>query len=160
MGVIICLLALLTPASFTDNIIRAEQELHHTLFELYNPNVIPITDKSGTINVSMALFIMSVNSIDKKSQTFTLRSFLDVKWTDQFLTWESEDFGGVKKINVKNENIWLPDLALMNVYDSPTKMGQKDLRTTVNNDGNRKAMNRNWSNQKANPALKTKAGNK
>ena len=25
---------------------------------------------------------------------------------------------------------------------------------------NRKAMSRNWSNQKANPALKTKAGNK
>ena len=25
---------------------------------------------------------------------------------------------------------------------------------------NRKTMNRNWSNQKANPALKTKAGNK
>ena len=25
---------------------------------------------------------------------------------------------------------------------------------------NRRAMNRNWSNQKANPALKTKAGNK
>ena len=25
---------------------------------------------------------------------------------------------------------------------------------------NRKAMNRNWSNQMANPALKTKAGNK
>ena len=28
------------------------------------------------------------------------------------------------------------------------------------NKSNRKAMNRNWSNQKANPALKTKAGNK
>ena len=28
------------------------------------------------------------------------------------------------------------------------------------NRSNRKAMNRNWSNQKANPALKTKAGNK
>ena len=27
------------------------------------------------------------------------------------------------------------------------------------NKSNRKAMNRNWSNQKANPALKTKAGN-
>ena len=25
---------------------------------------------------------------------------------------------------------------------------------------NRKAMNRNWSNQKSNPALKTKAGNR
>ena len=29
-----------------------------------------------------------------------------------------------------------------------------------NKKSNRKAMNRNWSNQKANPALKTKAGNK
>ena len=27
-------------------------------------------------------------------------------------------------------------------------------------ESNRKAMNRNWSNQKSNPALKTKAGNK
>ena len=27
------------------------------------------------------------------------------------------------------------------------------------NKSNRKAMNRNWSNQKANPALKTKTGN-
>ena len=27
-------------------------------------------------------------------------------------------------------------------------------------ESNRKAMNRNWSNQKANPALKTKVGNK
>ena len=28
------------------------------------------------------------------------------------------------------------------------------------NESNRKAMNRNWSNQKENPALKTKSGNK
>ena len=30
----------------------------------------------------------------------------------------------------------------------------------ISDNSNRKAMNRNWSNQKANPALKTKAGNK
>ena len=38
---------------------------------------------------------------------------------------------------------------------------QKSLETgRVPKRSNRKAMNRNWSNQKANPALKTKAGNK
>ena len=41
---------------------------------------------------------------------------------------------------------------------------RKDNRLILMNKGlkgksNRKAMNRNWSNQKANPALKTKAGN-
>ena len=37
----------------------------------------------------------------------------------------------------------------------PKNMHVKDVKKS-----NRKAMNRNWSNQKANPALKTKAGNK
>ena len=31
--------------------------------------------------------------------------------------------------------------------------------TSIDEKSNRKAMNRNWSNQKANPALKTKTGN-
>ena len=33
-------------------------------------------------------------------------------------------------------------------------------RYKIEEKSNRKAMNRNWSNQKANPALKTKTGNK
>ena len=35
-----------------------------------------------------------------------------------------------------------------------------DPSGTILGKSNRKAMNRNWRNQKANPALKTKAGNK
>ena len=34
------------------------------------------------------------------------------------------------------------------------------IKIKVHYKSNRKAMNRNWSNQKANPALKTKTGNK
>ena len=45
------------------------------------------------------------------------------------------------------------------------KLGMKHQRFKLiifcsNDKNNRKAMNRNWSNQKANLALKTKAGNK
>ena len=39
------------------------------------------------------------------------------------------------------------------------ELGIETLRMSLEK-SNRKAMNRNWSNQKANPALKTKAGNK
>ena len=48
---------------------------------------------------------------------------------------EIEGLWRVKKINVQNEHIWLPDLALINVYDSPTKLGQKEGRTTVDDNG-------------------------
>ena len=135
MGFIIFLLASFTPALVANNITRTEQELHRKLFEFYNPDVMPIKNKSETIDISMDIFIMNIDNIDEKSQTFSIRGFLEVKWTDQFLTWRSKDYGGVKKINVKNENIWLPDLALMNVYDSPTELGQKEGRTTIDNNG-------------------------
>ena len=132
---LIILLALFTPALFMDNFTRREWKLHQTLFEDYNPDVIPINGLSDTVNVSVDVFIMSIHSIDEKDQTFTLRGFLEVKWTDQFLKWSPQDFGDVTKINVKNEHIWLPDLALMNAYDSPTEMGQRDGRTSIDNYG-------------------------
>ena len=40
------------------------------------------------------------------------------------------------------------------------KKRRKDNRLILLYKSNRKAMNRNWSNQKANPALKTEEGNK
>ena len=135
MIMVIFLISFFLPALFTNNITRTEQELHRSLFELYNSDVIPIINKSDTVNVSVDIFIKSIINIDEKSQTFTLHGFLEVKWTDQFLEWKTHEFGGVKKINVKNDNIWLPDLALLNAYDSPTEMGQKDGRTSVNHNG-------------------------
>ena len=40
------------------------------------------------------------------------------------------------------------------------RMNYHKLLEELSTQGNRKAMNRNWSNQKVNPALKTKTGNK
>ena len=45
------------------------------------------------------------------------------------------------------------------LLDIPTSLNRTNYFNFVF-ESNRKAMNRNWSNQKANPALKTKAGNK
>ena len=46
-------------------------------------------------------------------------------------------------------------------YYRLTRKRQILIKLSVDdNESNRKAMNRNWSNQKANPALKTKTGSK
>ena len=45
-------------------------------------------------------------------------------------------------------------LSSTQIIDWPTTKGATLIKS------NRKAMNRNWCNQKANPALKTKTGNK
>ena len=117
------------------NVTFAEIDLHRKLFELYNPDIMPVRNRSESLEVTAILYIMSIDNIDERSQTFTMRGFMEYKWRDEFLTWNPEDYGGITKINVKNDNIWLPDLALMNVYDNPTELGQRDGRTSVYHDG-------------------------
>ena len=51
-----------------------------------------------------------------------------------------------------------PTAKVIRRRDLGLKSHPKDWR--IRGKSNRKAMNRNWSNQKANPALKTKTGNK
>ena len=50
-------------------------------------------------------------------------------------------------------------LKLFNIY-SLEYFNDTVMHMLCDDKSNRKAMNRNWSNQKANPALKTKTGNK
>ena len=50
--------------------------------------------------------------------------------------------------------------ALTLISGAPDTRAHHNLLHSESGRSNRKAMNRNWSNQKANPAVKTKAGNK
>ena len=131
--IIVCLsLALLVLSRGTKAL--TEVDLHRKLFEFYNPDVLPVLNKSDPIEVAVDLYIWNIDTIDEKSQAFTIRAFLENRWTNSFLTWNHTKYG-VKTINVRNENIWLPDLALENVYDTPTELGQRDGRSTVDYNG-------------------------
>ena len=113
----------------------SETDLHETLFNGYRPDVRPRKNMSDSLDIKMDIHIMSIEDIDEKRQTFTLRAFLEVTWKDEFLTWEPAKYGGVTSINVANSNIWLPDLALLDVYDTLTDIGQKDGRTVIDHEG-------------------------
>ena len=58
------------------------------------------------------------------------------------------------------ELLQLLDSAIANQPNKKLNIHNANKYTLVVKKSNRKAMNRNWINQKANPALKTKTGNK
>ena len=64
---------------------------------------------------------------------------------------------------IKSENKCLRDLVerqLACSFNNTRSFSMWSIKPYLSMKSNRKAMNRNWSNQKANPALKTKTGNK
>lgn len=42
-----------------------------------------------------------------------------MSWTDSRLTWDPEDFGGLKRLRVNAEQIWVPDVTLYNAVEPP-----------------------------------------
>ena len=117
------------------NAILTEKDLHTKLFDGYKADVMPRSNISENIPITLDMQILSIESIDEKKQTCTIRAFLEVKWKDKFLSWKPEMYGGLKRINVPTEKIWLPDLALLDTYDSLTDVGQKNGHAVVDYTG-------------------------
>ena len=126
-------LSVLTIGAYSIN--QTEHDLHRTLFQFYNPDVLPVINRSEVIEVSMDLFTIKIDDINEKKQTFSIRGYLQMSWTNDFLKWKPENYDGIKMISVQNKNIWIPDLALSKVYDSPTELGHSNGRTSVNYNG-------------------------
>lgn len=42
------------------------------------------------------------------------RPFVSQEWKDELLTWDPNEFGGLKIMRMPCERIWLPDIVLYN----------------------------------------------
>ena len=51
---------------------------------------------------------------DEKNQVMTTNVWLDQEWRDELLVWDPKDFGGIDRIRIPCDRIWLPDIVLYN----------------------------------------------
>ncbi|XP_052222067.1 neuronal acetylcholine receptor subunit beta-3-like [Dreissena polymorpha] len=58
-----------------------------------------------------------------------------VRWTDEYLVWDVDQFNGTQEILLPQDEIWKPDLLLANSYKSFTGMGYPNLKVKVNSTG-------------------------
>ncbi|XP_019638252.1 PREDICTED: neuronal acetylcholine receptor subunit alpha-10-like [Branchiostoma belcheri] len=88
--------------------------LHEDLFETsgYNSNVRPVRDYRRPINVTLDLALAHIIDLDEKDQILTVDIWLRMKWTDEFLTWNVSEYGGIETVTTRAERIWRPDLFL------------------------------------------------
>ena len=51
---------------------------------------------------------------DMRRQILTTNVWVQQEWADYKLSWNPEDYGGVKFLHVPSQDIWLPDIVLYN----------------------------------------------
>ncbi|KAL4235357.1 hypothetical protein ACF0H5_006992 [Mactra antiquata] len=87
-------------------------QLHEDLFKDYNRNVRPIYDQHKSMNVNVAMFLMSIHDFDEVNERFSFSAALQATWTDYKLKWNISEHNGLAFMTVSYQQVWVPELLL------------------------------------------------
>ncbi|KAH0626071.1 hypothetical protein JD844_000790 [Phrynosoma platyrhinos] len=85
------------------NASEIEGQLREKLFGNYSSTVIPLRSLSERVPVRIGM---------------SLSQLISLEWVDYRLSWDPADFKGITSVTIFSSEVWLPDIVLMNNYDS------------------------------------------
>ncbi|XP_057378021.1 acetylcholine receptor subunit alpha-L1-like isoform X1 [Daphnia carinata] len=93
------------------------KRLYDDLLSHYNRLIRPVSNNSQVVTVRLGLHLTQLIDLDLKNQILTTNVWVEHEWIDAKLTWDPEEYGGVRELMVPSEHIWLPDIVLYNNAD-------------------------------------------
>lgn len=94
-----------------------ERRLMYDLFKNYNKFIRPSKDINDTIAVGFQQAMIQVISISERDQLMKTNNWLRFEWTDFQLTWDPEDYGGIDVLRFPSDEVWNPEIVLLNNAD-------------------------------------------
>nr|XP_012592495.1 5-hydroxytryptamine receptor 3C-like [Microcebus murinus] len=96
----------------------------------------PVTNYSVPTHVNISFTLSAILKVDAHLQLMTSFLRLSMMWHNPFIRWNPDECGGIKKLSIATENLWLPDMFIqefMNVDRTPS-----GLMAYVNSEGQTK----------------------
>lgn len=97
--VLLVLISALKARSQENETIGIENNLQETLFKTYNRYTKPVMVYPSKLPLGIRLYLLSLQELNMKLQTLHTATFLEVMWTDEYLTWNSSDFSNIQYLN-------------------------------------------------------------
>uniref|UniRef100_A0A8C8RXS2 5-hydroxytryptamine receptor 3B n=1 Tax=Pelusios castaneus TaxID=367368 RepID=A0A8C8RXS2_9SAUR len=84
----------------------------------YSKGVRPVRNWSKATTVYLDLFVRAVLDVDTKNQKLTTSIWFQQIWKDEFLTWNSSLYDGIKEISLPFSAVWSPDIIIKESVDA------------------------------------------
>ncbi|XP_068444347.1 neuronal acetylcholine receptor subunit alpha-7-like [Clinocottus analis] len=94
-----------------------QRKLYKELLANYNRLERPVVNDSAAILVELGLTLLQIIDVDEKNQVLMTNSWLQLYWTDIYLSWNPENYPGVQNLRFPSDQIWTPDILLYNSAD-------------------------------------------
>lgn len=116
------------------NITQVE-ELYDHLFTGYNPKLFPVIDYNKKVKIAMNVALVSINTFDELSGEIVLTMVFYMSWVDERLKWTPSEYGNKTSLITPPEDIWRPQLYLLESSDTVQEIVNVSLWTRFNNSG-------------------------
>ncbi|XP_055344195.1 acetylcholine receptor subunit alpha-like 1 [Paramacrobiotus metropolitanus] len=118
LGVVAVILWLLPIfAGYTVEASPDAERLFTFLMRDYNKFVRPVNETRNPLKLRLSLKLMQLIGVDEVNQVITTSVIARQTWQDYKLMWNPEEFGGITRLDIPGDQIWLPDLVLYNNAD-------------------------------------------
>ncbi|OWF51074.1 Neuronal acetylcholine receptor subunit alpha-6 [Mizuhopecten yessoensis] len=105
--------------------------IHTAVLTNYNFLVRP----SDTVTVRAELSVLSINTVDIRTQMMSTSGWISFYWTDSRLTWTPATYGDIEYIYLDSTRIWKPELVVDNTVGEINILGSSDLLFRVKYNG-------------------------
>ncbi|KAM8878762.1 neuronal acetylcholine receptor subunit alpha-7 isoform 2-T2 [Spinachia spinachia] len=94
-----------------------QRKLYRDLMVNYSRLERPVQNDSAPIVVELGLTLLQIIDVDEKNQVMITNAWLQLHWTDIYLSWNQESYPGVQNLRFPSNLVWVPDILLYNSAD-------------------------------------------
>lgn len=101
----------------------------------YNKNVRPVVNVSEQTVVSLSLYLLTIVEFNEITEKLSITGKLKLSWIDEYLSWNPLQYEGLESINLPQNEVWKPDIALENSITKYRDLGTSSMNVHVHSDG-------------------------
>lgn len=90
----------------------------------YNNRTRPINDQDQAVPVNITFNLAAIKNLDEVSGEFSVVGAMQVMWIDERFKWNPDDYNGTTDIVMPQEEVWIPDLVMVNPAESIKELGE------------------------------------
>ncbi|XP_076007891.1 5-hydroxytryptamine receptor 3A-like, partial [Genypterus blacodes] len=72
----------------------------------------PVKDYKQITMVDLDINLYAILDVDEKEQRFTPYVWIEMSWTNQFISWDPDQFCGIRNFSIPAESMWQPDITI------------------------------------------------
>ena len=112
-----------------------EKQLFSDIFQNYDERTRPLLNSSEHVKVKIEFSLLTVHYLDMRNQELSSSAVISISWTDEFLKWNNNSYGGLGLIRVLLYEVWKPDVILTNSVNRKDIFEETEENVIIYNDG-------------------------